>query len=258
MLNLSSDLTAAYCMITKSLIRNPTYQPKDLDEFISITRKMMDKFTAMNIDPASISSSNRFRFNKKIIDNHNSQLNDFNKAYREQAAVITNFITACDKNKNFLNNYIKYIYAYIYEYCDKKKKKIMNKHPYLSSPVFSAMFCMPIFLISDDTISANHYYHAVNPTTNQTVNLFRINIIAGKTTTVKNTDIYVNSLLDITFDDMVSTMEQCAIMSVIEKLTKEHGVSFQENESEYVFNYAINVEFSLSLYLPKAYFRLKR
>lgn len=257
MSSLSTKLTTAYLAVTKIFTSNSITQPKDLDGFLSITRKMMADFAHMKSNAKSIFTSNSVCYNDGLIDGK-SAINEIDKLYREQTTIITKFISDNDRNKNFLNNYIKYVYAYIHQHYDKEKITTINKHPHLSSPVFSAMFCLPIFIVSDGTISANHFYHTVNPNTNNDVNLFRINITGGKTTTVKNTDIDVDPLLDITCDNIVSIMEQCAIMSAIEKLTKEYGISFQENEGEYVFNYAINVEFTLSLYLPKAYFRLKR
>ena len=257
MSSLSTELTTAYLTVTKIFTSNSITRPKDLDGFLSITRKMMANFAHMKFNANTISTSNSVCYNDELID-EKSAINGLDMVYREKTSIITKFISDNDRNKNFLNNYIKYVYAYIHEHYDEEKITTINEHPHLSSSVFSNMFCLPIFIIDENTITANHFYYTVNPNTNKDVNLFRINIFAGKTTTVKNTDIDVDPLLDITFDNIVSIMEQCAIMSAIEKLTKEYGIDFQEDDNKYVLNYAINEEFILSLYLPKAYFRLKR
>ncbi len=252
MSSLSAELTTAYLFVTRCLISNSIVRPKDLDGFLSVTKEMMANIASMKIDSASISLSSQCCPNKELID-EKPMINEVDKAYREKTKIITNFIIDSDRNKIFLNNYIKYIYAYIYDYSDKEENKIINKHPHLSSPVFSYMFCTPIFLIGDTTITAYHIYHTVDK-----VALFWIKIIAGDSMTIKNVDICLDSLLDITFDNIVSVMEQGAIMSAIEKLTKEYTLSFQEDKRSYILNYPINKEFTLSLYLPKAYFRFKR
>ena len=175
---------------------------------------------------------------------------------------ISDFIDENDYNIFYLDQYIKNFTSYIHFQKDKFETKLVNDHPYLSSPLMLDMLTKPLFGFIYGRFNAVHTYFMDDPNNpEEKIDLFTINSTSAtisREQIEKVEGITTEKLLNIEFSHSVKPEVKDMVKETILKLTSSLPNNIIEIDIAYVVHCLLDTDIILKLVLPKKHLKLKK
>ena len=251
-----SKLSEAYkFMITNSLVSIEKNDINNLDDFVQAMEKTVKRisndFSARNMKRVTGTVNLDYKHKKQIKDMF-SNLHINSITY---ADIICGFINKSDINKQFFSGYIEHITRYIVY----TNVSALINNPLLPDLSLTDAMTNPIFIEKDHFRGSKHHYLISDPdNSNCPIPLFSINFDLYLSSINIQQKIPIDQKIELVFSGLVSIDIQNIVNKVIRHLMSIGNTTPCLYNGDLQILHRIDEEFTLSLYLPKAYFRLKR
>ena len=245
---------ALYIMRNKYLNNTMSATVKDIDSFIEAMGKVIKGSEFLLSDSFSDNLVTILNMDKETDVISKDKLLEMRKNVIIYTKTIMDFIDEWDRNKHFLDGYIKHIGRYFLSINGNK----INNHPFLMSQHLAKMFMEPFIADRDDYLIAMHYYYDDIPCSdNQFNEIFSIDFVMGIFTPYDAIVIPSHKILELEYAGAVTNGVKEAIISYLDYAIKK-DITVYESDNCYTLTHQLDDDFSLNLFLLKEYFRLKR
>lgn len=224
---------------------------KNLDDFISTMENIVKRLSHALTDDLADNMSSIFQLD----DQKTNYLKEMHWEARaisiKNAKTIMDFINKSDTHRKFFSGYIKYIIGY-FDYTDDK---VINIHPFFSTPFMYELLSKPYFSDDDETYCAMHY--CTTTVNNKTTPLFGIGFLLDEFDDNKRGEIITDVSTAIEFSKIIGPKEQKEINIMIKQLISHPNTEARLVDESIFITHPINDDYLLNIYFPKSNFRLK-
>lgn len=246
--------TAFFNMRNKYLNTMIKASIKNIDAFIKAMEIAIIESGLMLSDDVSDNLATLLNMDKEATDITKDQFLEIRKNVIIDAKIIMDFINESDRNKQFLDGYLKHIDQYFLRFNDKT----INNHPFLTTKYLTKMLMEPFIVDRDGYLTAMHfYYDDVSRSKNEFNELFSIDFTMGIFTPDDAIVIPSHNILELRYAGAVSDGVKEAIISYLDYAIKKE-ITVYESDYCYILTHPLDDDFSLTVFLLKDYFRLKR
>ena len=240
---LSGALSSMRNGYLKSVVKGSV---KNIESFIQAMEMVVVESGFLLSDDVSDNMATLFNMNKETFL-------EARKLVLTNTKLIMDFIHKSDINKQFLDGYIKHIYSHFHYY----QGNIINDHPFLTTPYFVKMLMEPLVVDYGGHLIASHYYITDEESSSYRFNeLFSLDFCMGLFTPDDAVEIPSNTILNLDYAGALNSGIKEAIGTYLDYAIK-HEATVYESDRAYILTHLLDDEFSITLFLPKEYFRLK-
>lgn len=254
-----TDISNAYFNIRNKYLKYIIYygQIKNIYGFIEVMEEMLKRSGSMHSSEVADYISLIGNADNKTTMPHNDEFSDIRKKTYTDTKLMMDFIYESDRNQIFLNGYIEYVASHFHYY----KRNIINAHPFLKTQCLVDMFMNPLIIENNGCLGARHYYssNALDDEGTRDV-IYTIDFWMGLFIVDDAVEITPDKLLKLEFSGAVSSEAREAITTYIDYAINDDVYAYVSTD-HYVLTHLLSDTFhtfSLTLFLPKEYFRLKR
>ncbi len=246
--------TAFFNMRNKYLNNMIKASIKNIDAFIKAMEITIIESGFLLSDDVSDNMATLFNMDKEATDITKDKFLEIRKNVIIDAKIIMDFINESDRNKQFLDGYLKHIDRYFFRFNDKT----INNHPFLMTQHLAKMFMEPFIVDRDDYLAAMHYYYDdIHCNDNQFNDIFSIDFTMGIFIPDDAIVIPSHKILELEYAGAISNGVKEAIISYLDyAINKE--ITVYESDYCYILTHLLDDDFSFTVFLLKDYFRLKR
>ena len=226
----------------------------DVESFIQAMETVVIESGFFLSDAVSDNMATLFNMNKETASANKENFLKARKKTVINTKLIMDFINESHRNKQFLDGYIKHIDRYFHCF----NGNIINNHPFLTTQCLAKMFMEPVIVDRDGHLVATHYYISdENRSSNRFDELFSIDFCMGVFHPDDAVEIPSRHILELEYAGAVSIGVKEAIKTYLDYAMNE-AITVYESDYCYILTHPLDDEFSLTLFLLKEYFRLKR
>ena len=234
---------------------------KDIEAFIQAIEKVVIETEFLISDDVLDNMARMFNTDDDGSNVNKEMFLETRKIILTDVKIIMDFIHKSDRNKQFLDGYIKHIDRYFHRLIGN----IINNHPFLTTQSLAKMFMDPYIVERNGRLVAMHYYIDDEPRSindkhrsiDQFDELFSIDFCMGMFQANDTVTLPSHKILKLEYAGAVSIEIKEAIKTYLEYAINE-DIRIYESNNCYTLTHPLDDEFSLILFLPKDYFRLKK
>ena len=246
--------TALFNMRNKYLNNIIKVSIKNIDAFIKAMEIAIIGSGFLLSDDVSDNLATLLNMDKETAAISKDKFLEIRKNIITDVKIIMDFANESDRNKQFLDGYIKHIDQYFLRFNDET----INNHPFLTTKYLTKMLMEPIIADNDGYLIAMHFYYDDEPRSKNEFNeLFSIDFTMGIFTPDDAIVIPSHNILELEYAGAVSNGVKEAIISYLDYAIKKE-ITVYESDHCYILTHPLDDDFSLTVFLLKDYFRLKR
>ena len=252
---MSDNISKAYDILLGVFIRSSKVgNIKDIDDFILSTEKALKKVSVALTDNTHKLITTTFSLNDVQSNEIKEKFLEFRRESIESAKIILDYINESDTNKKFFTGYIEHVVSNLY-FLDGN---IINAIPNIDIQSISEILIQPKFVHFDDFLGVLHSYYIEDPNnSNNQTTLFSINFDLNLDLTDESLLIIKNDGIELEISGIVKRDLREDIKLIFENLIKLENTKLYEVKNHILVVRKLDEDFSLTLFLPKDYFRLE-